>query len=407
MVTRADYSLESDFVKQLDRDILEYVGHGLDNRDVESFTELALREFELHYHTVEPYRRFCQDKGAMPKNISRWEDIPAVPSMAFKKFVMTSFPPDKAEHAYFTSGTTDPLQKGKIMRDKGGVELINAANSLLTREYVFPDVDRMKMLLMVPSPAMAPGMGMAVGLDVVRRMFGTPESEYLISRTGLNLELLLTSLLESERTGVPLVVIGSTAGFVYFLKACERDGISFKMPAGSRLCDGGGYLDQFGECSREEFYLKSREIMGIEEHNCVNVLGMGEVSTNFFDNVLHDHLAGKPFRRFKVTPPWTRTQVVDVETFEPLEKGRPGLLRHYDLINRSMVVAVQTDNIGIEVEDGFEIIGRWKKNSFELEAEAIKQAHGGKVMTQLIEFLLKRSLRKVGSIYDKISKKRR
>lgn len=405
-MTRVDYSLESDFVRQLDQDILEYVGRGLVNNDSERFNELALREFELHYQTVEPYRRFCRDKGVMPKNVSRWEDIPAVPSMAFKKFVMTSFPADKAEHTYFTSGTTDPLNKGKIMRDSGGVELINAANGLLTREYVFPDIERMKMLLMVPSPAMAPGMGMAVGLDVVRRMFGTPESAYLISRTGLNLELLLTSLLESERTGVPLVIVGSTAGFVYFLNACERDGIRFKMPPGSRLCDGGGYLDQFGECSREEFYLKSREIMGIEEHNCVNVLGMGEVSTNFFDNVLHDHLAGKPFRRFKVTPPWTRTQVVDVETFEPVEKGSPGLLRHYDLINRSMVVAVQTDNIGFEVEDGFEIIGRWKKNSFELEAEAIKQAHGGKIMTQLIDFLLKRSLRKVGSIYGKISKKR-
>ena len=398
-----DYSLGSDFVRQLDRDILEYVGRGLDNRDDERFNELALREFELHFQTVEPYSSFCRDKGVTPKNISRWEEIPAVPSMAFKKFVMTSFPPDKAEHAYFTSGTTDPLQKGKIMRDKAGVELINAANGLLTREYVFPDCERMRMLLMVPSPKMAPGMGMAVGLEQVRLMFAA-ESEYLITPLGLNLELLLKALMEAERTGEPLVIVGSTAGFVYFLKACERDGIRFRLPAGSRLCDGGGYLDQFGECSREEFYRKSLEILDIEEHHCVNVLGMGEISTNFFDNVLKDHLAGKALRRFKVVPPWTRTQVVDVETFVPVEKGRPGLLRHYDLINRSMVVAVQTDNIGFEVDDGFEIIGRWKKNSFELEAEAIKNSHGGKIMTQLIEFLLKRNLRKIGSVYDKINK---
>ncbi len=401
-----DYSLQSAYVTGLDQDILEYVARGMENPDEERFNELALRSFELHYHTVEPYRRYCQDKGAKPGQIARWEEIPAVPSLAFKKFVMTSFPPERAEHAYFTSGTTDPLNKGKIMRDKGGVELINAANGLLTREYVFPDFERMRMLLMVPSPKMAPGMGMAVGLDVVRRMFGTPESEYLITPLGLNLELLLSSLLEAEKTGTPLVIVGSTAGFVYFLKACERDGIRFRMPAGSRLCDGGGYLDQFGECSREEFYLKTREILGIEEHHCVNVLGMGEISTNFFDNVLKDHLAGKPLRRFKVVPPWTRTQVVDVESFEPVEKGRPGLLRHYDLINRSMVLAVQTDNIGFEVEEGFEIIGRWKKNSSELEAEAIKNSHGGKVMTQLVEFLLKRNLKKVGTVYRKIAGRR-
>jgi len=400
-----DYSLESDYVRQLDRDILEYVNRGLDTSDDEGFNTLALREFELQYHTVAPYRRFCQDKGAAPGQIDRWEQIPAVPSMAFKKFVMTSFPAEQAEQRYFTSGTTDPTNKGNIMRDSGGVQLINAANGLLTREYLFPDADRMKMLLMVPSPQMAPGMGMAVGLDVVRRMFGTADSAYLIGRTGLNLELLLKSIVESERSCVPLVIVGSTAGFVYFLKACERDGIRFRLPPGSRLCDGGGYLDQFGECSRGEFYQKSQDILGIQEHHCVNVLGMGEISTNFFDNVLRDNLLGNPISRYKIVPPWTRTQIVDVETFEPVEHGSPGLLRHFDLINRSMVIAVQTDNVGFAVQDGFEIIGRWKKTSMELETEAITQSHGGRFMTQLIDFLLKRSLKKTGRIYEKISRK--
>lgn len=399
-----DYSLESEYVRALDRDILAYVNRGLDNDDTDGFNRLALREFELQYHTVAPYREFCRDKGVAPGRIGHWEQIPAVPSMAFKKFVMTSFPEERAEQRYFTSGTTDPFNKGKIMRDSGGVELINAANGLLTREYLFPDVERMKMLLMVPSPQMAPGMGMAVGLDVVRRMFGTADSSYLIGRTGLNLELLLTTIIESEKSGCPLVIVGSTAGFVYFLKACERDGISFRLPAGSRLCDGGGYLDQFGECSRDEFYRKSQEILGVEEHHCVNVLGMGEISTNFFDNVLRDRLQGNPVRRFKVIPPWTRTQIVDVETFEPVEHGSPGLLRHFDLINRGMVVAVQTDNVGFAVDNGFEIIGRWKKTSSELETEAITQSHGGKIMTQLIEFLLKRSLKKTGRVYEKISR---
>jgi hypothetical protein len=94
-----------------------------------------------------------------------------------------------------------------------------------------------------------------------------------------------------------------------------------------------------------------------------------------------------------------------VETFEPVEHGSPGLLRHFDLINRSMVVAVQTDNVGFAVDDGFEIIGRWKKTSHELATEAITQSHGGKVMTQLIDFLLKRSLKKTGRIYEKLAKK--
>ncbi len=397
-----DYSLESDFVKKLDKDIHEFVLKGLDNQDEDRFNELALREFELQYNTIEPYRDYCKSKKVFPETITNWKEIPAVPSLAFKKFILTSFPIEKAKHVYFTSGTTDPLSKGKIYRDEGAVDLINAANGLLTRKYVFPDVERMKILLMTPSPKMAPGIGMAIGLERVRTGFGTPESTYLITKRGLNVELLLKSLIESEKTGEPIALIGSTSGFIYFFNACEKDGIRFRLPKGSRICDGGGYMGQFGECSKEEYFEKCYRILGVEEHYCINVLGMGEISTNFFDNVLKDYLNGKAGKRYKVIPPWTRAEVVDINNFQRLPKGETGLLRHYDLINRAMVMAVQTDNLGFETEEGFEIIGRWKKKAGKLDAEEIKSAHGGKVITQMVNFLLKRNLRRIGDIYSKI-----
>ncbi len=400
------YSLESDFVKQLDKDILAYVRKGLDHADDRGFNDIALKEFELQYSTIAPYRDYCDRKGAAPGSINRWQDIPAVPSLAFKEFIMASFPVERAEHAYFTSGTTDPSRKGKIYRDPGAVELINAANGLLTRRYVFPDLDRMKILLMTPSPRMAPGMGMAVGLERVRSEFGTQDSDYLISPLGLDVERLLSSIAGAERTGEPLALIGSTSGFIYFFKACEAEGLSFSLPPGSRVCDGGGYLGQFGECSREEYAEKCRTVLGVQEQYCINVLGMGEISTNFFDNVLHDHLSGRRTERFKVIPPWTRTQVVHVETLNPVPFGEVGLLRHYDLVNRSMVLAVQTDNLGYEVKGGFEIVGRWKKKPGSLEAEAITGSHGGRIMTQLVNLLLKRNLKKIGRVYQKVLKKR-
>lgn len=71
-----------------------------------------------------------------------------------------------------------------------------------------------------------------------------------------------------------------------------------------------------------------------------------------------------------------------------------------------MVMAVQTDNLGFEVAEGFEIIGRWKKKKGKLEAEEIKGAHGGKVITQMVNFLLKRNLRKIGDVYSKIKRER-
>ena len=400
------YSLESEFVRKLDDEILQYISKGLENDDEETFNLLALREFELQFNTIKPYRDYCLNKGANPDNVTRWRDIPAVPSRAFKEFVLATFPIEKAEPAFFTSGTSDHLRKGRIYRDPQAVELVKAANGLLTREYIFPDVDRMKVLLMTPSPQMAPGMiGMAIGLDMLRIQFGTPDSAYLIIWRGLDLELLLKSLVEAEKKGEPLAIIGSTPGFIYFFRACELDGIKFSLPQGSRICDGGGYMGQFGECSREEYYDMCREILGVEEHHCMNVLGMGEVSTNFFDNTLRDHLDGRNRERFKIIPPWTRTEVVDVDTFEPIPFGEIGLLKHYDLVNRCMVVAVQTDNLGFLTDGGFEIVGRWKKREGSLDAEEIRGSHGGKIMTKVVEFLLKKNLRKLGDMYNKIASK--
>ncbi len=399
-----DYSLESNFVKQLDSDILDFIKQGLDNHNDKRFNELALSEFELQYHTIKPYKEYCVKKGAALGKIDTWEEIPAVPSLAFKKFILTTFPIEKAEHAYFTSGTTDPSRKGSIYRDKGAVDLINTANGLLTRKYVFPDVDRMKILLMTPSPKMAPGIGMAIGLERVRTEFGTPESAYLITPLGLNVELFLKSLIESERLGEPIALIGSTTGFIYFLKACERDGIRFMLPPKSRICDGGGYTGQFGECSREEYFEKCGRILNVEDHYCINVLGMGEISTNFFDNVLQDYLNGKTGKRYKVIPPWTRTEVVDISDLQRLPEGETGLLKHYDLANRAMVIAVQTDNLGFMTKEGFEIVGRWKKKAGKLDAEEIRGSHGGKIMTQMVNFLLKTNLRRIRDIYKRLSR---
>jgi len=401
----SDYSLDSEFVKQLDEDILEFVHQGLENQDEDKFNELALQEFELQYHTIEPFREYCRKKGVSPRSASHWDQIPAVPSFAFKQFVLASFPVDKAEHAYFTSGTNNPAIKGKIFRDAGAVRLIKEANGLLTRSYLFPDTERMKILLMVPSPKIAPSMGMAVGLEEVRKRFGTPDSRYLISPLGLNVKALLTGLKESESNGQPIALIGATSGFVYFFHACKDSGVSFRLPLGSRVCDGGGYLGQFGECTKEEYFGLCEQVLGVGEQFCVNVLGMGESSTNYFDNVLRNSITThKNVPRRKELPPWTRTVVVDTKEFNGVPQGETGLLRHYDLVNRAMVFAVQTDNLGYRTDEGFEIIGRWDKQEGAVGVDPSARGHpGGKIVTQLTDLLMRRGLSSVGKTYARLN----
>ncbi|HEX3032657.1 MAG TPA: acyl-protein synthetase, partial [Bacillota bacterium] len=185
----------------IDKEILEFIDRGLEDQDEARFNAIALKEFIYQYHENEVYRNICQDKEVSPEAVTTWADIPPLPTEAFKQAIITSFPLSDTELALLTSGTTDPDARGKIYRDKTSLAIINKVNFMLTREFLFPDVDRMRMLLLVPSPRVAPGMPMAYGLEQAKNAFGTPESAYYISPKGLDVEQLIADLLEVCASG--------------------------------------------------------------------------------------------------------------------------------------------------------------------------------------------------------------
>lgn len=354
-----NYAYDSVLVQQLDQELTNLIKQGINEFNESLFNELALREFAIQYHNIDSLREFSNSKGLTPESVISWEQIPALNPNVFKDRVIAAFPLQETELTLMTSGTSNPRSPGKIYRDKRAVEMYYLANQVMTRNYLFPDVERMKILLMVPSPKLAPAMGMAVGLEQMRQNFGTKDSMYLITPNGMEWELLFSALHESEAGGEPVAIVGATSGLIYFFNFCQEKELSFQLPAGSRICDGGGYLGTFGECSREEYLQFCAEILGVPAEYCVNTLGSAESATNYFDNVLRNHYLGiKGVARYKECPPWARTIVVHPQSGQRLPKGEIGQLCHYDLVNRSNLMALQTGNLGYEIEAGFEITGR-------------------------------------------------
>jgi hypothetical protein len=86
--------------------------------------------------------------------------------------------------------------------------------------------------------------------------------------------------------------------------------------------------------------------------------GMSEFSSQFLDNTMRNAYQGRQGPLAKANPPWTRTLVVDPETLEPVPRGQRGLLLHYDLANRNSGVAILTEDVGLEGEAGFTLLGR-------------------------------------------------
>lgn len=352
---------------RITEEVLAMIAAGVDAELTnEQFNDYSLQLFKLHYETNKIFREFCEIKKVKPDDISRWQDIPMVYNDVFKTHLVASFPLEQSVMACLTGGTTSLTQRGRIFRDEDGKKLVFAANKKMTESYLFPDFEegkRCRILILAPSPQLAPSMGMAIGMDQTRTHFGTEDSLFLLGKSGIDVKNLLKALRESEASGVPVALIGATAAYVYFFQSCRRKKMKFKLPAGSRICDGGGYRGRFGVVTRDDYYNMVKEILDIPETHCVNVLGEAETATNLFDDAFRRHVKGLPPRkRTRPVPPWSRVIAMNIDDLSPLPDGEVGLLAHWDLANVPTVLAVITDNLGYTTDNGTgcEMVGRAK-----------------------------------------------
>lgn len=353
--------------RALTEDVLGLIEAGVDaGLPDAAFNDFSLRMFAFHYEVNPIFREFCDAKKVRPGDVTRWQDVPMVYNDVFKTHLVASFPLEQSVMACLTGGTTSLTQRGRIFRDEDGKKLVFGANRTMTGAYLFPDFgagQRCRILILAPSPELAPSMGMAIGMDQTRKAFGSDDSQFLLGRTGIDVNGLLRALRESEASGVPVALIGATSAYVYFFQACRRKKMRFKLPPGSRVCDGGGYRGRFGVVTRDDYYAMVKEILDVPDSHCVNVLGEAETATNLFDDSLRRAAKGLPLRkRTRPVPPWSRVLAMDVDGLKPLPDGEIGLLAHWDLANVPTVLAVITDNLGYTTDGGrgCEMVGRAK-----------------------------------------------
>jgi len=346
-------------VLDLDEKIIAFIRRGIDHQDSREFNRLALNVFELQFKYISIYRRYCEKRGIDPENISSWERIPALPTDVFKVMEL-SLLPAQTVRTFMTSGTKRPEERGKVRYDEGGLRLMDATIYEAASAFLFPDGIRTTILIIAPSPEIAPSMIMAYGMNRLMEYFGSSRSRFLVGKEKFEVQVLVDELRRSEGEGTPVTVCGGSFGFVNFFDYCREKGLKFKLPSHSRTLDAGGFKGRSREGKREEFLNDCEEFLGIKRDYSVNLLGMTEMSSQFYDNGLRNAYKGLDIPKAKINPPWTRTQTVDPDTLEPLSADKVGLLRHVDLANRGTILAIQTDDLGKMTPEGFEIFGRAK-----------------------------------------------
>ena len=316
----------------------------------DEFDRLALRLF-AHQHANNPaYRRFCQRRGATLRSVRRWSDIPAVPIDAFKALELRCEPPASTDRVFMTSGTTRSEVKGRHFHPTLSVYDLSMTRNF--SERFMGGGDRMPMAILFPTEAVMPNSSLAHYLALALNEFGTADSRYFVSPQGLDVAGLCDELAEAERSGRPCALLGASYSFVHLIDELQQRGRSFGLPAGSRVLDTGGYKGQSRELPLDAFYAQLSAMLGIDRSRCINMYGMTELSTQFYD----DGNASAP--SVKSGPHWIRSRLVDPLTGREVAPGERGILVHCDLANFNSVTTILTEDVGQAVKGGFLLHGR-------------------------------------------------
>ena len=331
----------------------------IDDPREEDFSALALAMYAFQYERCLPYRRYSEAFGVTPSTVSSWREIPAIPTSAFKVSAMTTC--DETVYTFRTSGTSSPGRQGKVTRDAEAQALVWEAQVAIHSAMMRPDGAALPFFSLVPSPLQLPEASIAHSVQTLMKANGGPGSRSFVTMNGLNANDLYDALRVSEAADEPVEIYGATYSLVPFLDWLYENGRRLALPDGSRLAHGSGYKGRSRELSPPEFEAYVVDRLGIPGHRRVGVLGMTELGSQFYDDVLRRDNVARTQERRMITHPWTRTRVVDPETLADQAPGVPGLLMHYDLSLRGNILAVLTEDLGIQIGSGFQIIGRVPK----------------------------------------------
>ncbi len=329
-------------------ELLDFIA--ADESGDDAFNALALTLFAYQFQHNRPFAKFARARGKTPRTVKHWADIPAVPINAFKTLDLTCCPPEDAAAVFMTSGTTQGGLRGKSYH--ASLDVYDASMRRNFAGRFMRGADQMALGILFPTVETMPNSSLAHYLDLAVRTFGQPRSGHLIGPDGIDMPRLIADLERAEATGEPYALLGASFSLVHAMDAFQVQDRTFNLPPGSRILDTGGFKGQSRELELDDFYNSLADTFGVARADCINMYGMTELSTQFYDN------GNAVCPSVKSGPHWIRTRVVNPLTGAAVPKGETGVLAHTDLAHYNIVTTILTEDAGVEVDGGFLLLGR-------------------------------------------------
>jgi phenylacetate-coenzyme A ligase PaaK-like adenylate-forming protein len=329
--------------------VLEFLKNPSATED--DFNKQALHLFDYQFRNNLPYQMYCRQKGKTPRMVKNWSDIPAVPINAFKELTLSCEDPASVEDVFMTSGTT------KGIRGKHYHPTLKVYDQSMTRNFqkrFMKEMDKIRMGILFPTEQEMTNSSLSHYLALAFKEFGTKESHYFVNEAGLMIEDLIKELEKAEKSNEPYALLGASFSFVHLFEELNKRGKTFSLPKGSRILDTGGFKNQSKELDLATFYNQLSASLGVVRSSCINMYGMTELSTQFYDS------GNEIVPSVKSGPHWINTKIVNPITGEEVPKGKRGVLVHCDLANFNSVTTILTEDMGMKHSNGFLLLGRVK-----------------------------------------------
>lgn len=304
---------------------------------------LLARVLRFQRAHVAPYARIVKHSGLGygDSDVLCW---PGVPTDVFRFMRVAAHHASRDVKVFRTSGTTQTHRGEHALRD---LALYDHSAKAWAKRMLFPDVERMKLVVLAPSAAELTDSSLSYMIDRFEPWFGQGKSVAIWREGALDLALLERTLRAAEKAGEAVALLGTSFAFVHADDALVEH--RFALPAGSRVMQTGGFKGKSREVAPDEMRSLLSARYGVPDDRIIAEYGMTELCSQLYEQMNPRRL---------VAPGWVRVTLVDPETLQPVRDGDEGLVRIDDLANLDTACAIQTSDRAVRVAGGIVVLGR-------------------------------------------------
>lgn len=333
--------------------------------NAETFDALALEIAGFQARFSPGFARLLEDRAG---ELSSLDDIPAVPTEAFRLARVAVHPADLDAVAFRTSGTTSAARGTHFMRTTRSYEDLSARFG--ARALLSDGIRRTTVVALAPPPGPAPSSSLGYMMRHFMRVFDgralcadphlarfDPDASdrWLATSRGIDVEGLRRAARVAADRHDGLLVLGTSLALAVVLD--ELDGEVLALPQRTVVMQTGGFKGRRQSVDPSTLRAGVARAFRISESCVIGEYGMTELTSQLYEGCLPGGSLRSPPSVY-CEPPWLRVVPVDPVSLTPASEGQAGLAKIIDLGNVDSAVAILAQDVVRRREGGIELLGR-------------------------------------------------